>query len=228
MERPNRPIPSGRVSPNKALISTLSLFFIAMTLSSISARILWITLILVFLILFYNSLARKIPLLGIIVMGICRGMNLLLGASFCPNPFNNIVLTGAGAETLYIASVSSLAYHETKGLTAHIKRWLPLISLLIILPILLIISESSIFGIFMSFIALIWIFFIQLRIRKKTKNLPNIIGDLIRSLILIQCAMIAASMDRNPAYRFYYLMFITLLFIFFILSDLSSKKFYGS
>jgi 4-hydroxybenzoate polyprenyltransferase len=227
-ERPNRPIPSGRVSPNTALISAISLILIALAISSISEKIFWITLSLVFLVLFYNGLARKIPLLSITLMGICRGMNLLLGASICSSPLNNIVLTGAGVDTLYISSVSNLAYYETKGPPAHIKLWLPFISLLISFPILWIISESSIFGIFMSFIAVSWIFFIQRQIGKKVKILPKGIGDLIRSLILIQCALIAVSMDRNPIYRSNYLMAIICLFIFFIFSELSAKKFYGS
>lgn len=228
IERPNRPIPSGRVFPNTALISAISLIFFAVALSSMYAMIFWFSLGLVFLILLYNCLIRKIPLLGIIVMGLCRGMNLLLGASFCPNPFNNVVLAGAGTEILYIASVSTLACNETKGPPPGIKLWLPLISLIISLPILLIISKSSIFGIFMSLVAFSWIFFIQRQIRKKKKNLQKSIGDLIRSLILIQCVLIAVSMYRNPVYRSYYLIGIISLFIFFILSDFSAKKFYGS
>lgn len=228
LERPNRPIPSGRVSHNTALISGISFILIALTLSIIHERVLWVSLCLIFLILFYNGLARKIPLLGIIVMGLCRGMNILLGAFICSNPINNIVLTGVVGETLYIASVSNLALHETKDRPSSIKIWSPLIFLLIIFPILLIISNSSKFGIFMSFIALCWIFFTQLQIRKKIKNLSKSIGDLIRSLILIQCAMIAISMDRNTTYRHYYLIGIIILFLFFILSDLSEKKFYGS
>ncbi|MGA1840581.1 MAG: UbiA family prenyltransferase [bacterium] len=228
LERPDRPIPSGRISHNTTLISGISFILIALTLSSIYKKVFWISLCLIFLILFYNGFARKIPLLGIIVMGLCRGMNLLLGAFICSSPINNMVLTGAIGETLYIASVTNLACHETKDHPVGIKVWFPLISLLIIFPILVLISNSSKFGIFMCFIAMCWIFFIQLQIRKKMKKLSKSIGDLIRALVLIQCALIALSMEKNPVNRHYYLIGIIILFLFFIISDLSAKKFYGS
>jgi len=89
-------------------------------------------------------------------------------------------------------------------------------------------TEPSPLDVFMSLIAMGWIFFILWRIGKNGKNLPKSMGALIRSLILIQCVMIAVSMDRNPVYRSYYLMTIILLLMFFLASGLAAKKFYGS
>lgn len=115
LERPSRPIPSGRVKPESVLTVSLVLIGIALALSLMAtARILVfrIVLIIVFLVFSYNAFARKIPLIGFIVMGLCRGFNVILGASICAKPFDSMVLGGAGIETIYITIVSAIAYNE--------------------------------------------------------------------------------------------------------------------
>ena len=54
------------------------------------------------------------PILGFIVMGLCRGFNLLLGASIGTGTFTPIVIGAACLETIYIIILTAVAFHEIK------------------------------------------------------------------------------------------------------------------
>jgi 4-hydroxybenzoate polyprenyltransferase len=82
VERRERPIPSGKVPKNYALVlglllllAGISFAFVFSILSGLIASILTI------FILFYDCYAKHSSLLGPLVMGMCRGANLLLGIS---------------------------------------------------------------------------------------------------------------------------------------------------
>lgn len=130
VERPLRPIPSGRVNPGVALFVSGALMGVALLVSIVGIEgrpsfpeivsfpdyrvsMFQIIVILIVLILLYNGPARRIPWLGLILMGLCRGFNILLGAAASNGFLNSMVLYGAGIEAFYIASVSSAAYGET-------------------------------------------------------------------------------------------------------------------
>lgn len=82
IERPERPIPSGLVSPKSAmvfgvallLIGTLLAFFVT-TLCGVIALILAICIVL------YDAFSKKHAVIGPLNMGVCRGLNLILGMS---------------------------------------------------------------------------------------------------------------------------------------------------
>ena len=82
VERPERPIPSGLVPRVQAIIWGALLFvlglYMAFTVNTLSAII---ALILIITIITYDALAKKHSFFGPLVMGICRGLNLLLGMS---------------------------------------------------------------------------------------------------------------------------------------------------
>jgi len=82
IERPERPIPSGLVTVSGAavfggilLVLGIILAFIAHPFSG------YIAILLVFMILTYDAYFKKFPFLGPLNMGICRGVNLILGMS---------------------------------------------------------------------------------------------------------------------------------------------------
>lgn len=81
-ERPERPIPSGLIPKNQAVIWGLLLFvfglYLAFSVHRVSGGIAGI---LIFSILVYDALAKRHSFFGPLVMGICRGLNLLLGMS---------------------------------------------------------------------------------------------------------------------------------------------------
>ena len=77
------------------------------------------------LILLYNGPARRIPVGGFTVMGLCRGCNVLLGASIVDGLASPAALSGAGMETLYIVCVTLLAHGEVDKPPARWQWWLP-------------------------------------------------------------------------------------------------------
>ncbi|MCH2082039.1 MAG: UbiA-like protein EboC [Saprospiraceae bacterium] len=82
VERPERPLPSGKVELWQAQILGIALYmlgsFAALMVSKISAII---ALLIVVFSLLYNKYAKHHILFGPLNMGLCRGFNLLLGIS---------------------------------------------------------------------------------------------------------------------------------------------------
>ena len=81
-ERPGRPIPSGRVSRRAAVSATLVLTAGGLGLAAAAGMTsLCVGGGLVALVVFYDLAAKRVPVLGPVVMGACRGANVVLGAS---------------------------------------------------------------------------------------------------------------------------------------------------
>jgi 4-hydroxybenzoate polyprenyltransferase len=132
-ERPNRPLPSGRIGKNAALWVMIVCFAGALALARFaSVHVFQCGLILTALIVLYNQQAKKHPVGGPVVMGLCRGFNLLLGACLAPTTiFPKAAWICAAIETLYIFRVTSLARRETEGGKITPKTIGALISLLL-------------------------------------------------------------------------------------------------
>ena len=114
-ERPNRAIPSGRVSRKNATLLGSILFVIgiigAFQVSLLSAAIaIFITLSC----LLYNSLAKHHPFFGPLNMGLCRGSNLLLGVSAVPAMIGERWYL-ALIPVLYIAAITAISQGEVHG-----------------------------------------------------------------------------------------------------------------
>ncbi|MEH1856571.1 MAG: UbiA-like protein EboC [Nostoc sp.] len=114
-ERPNRAIPSGRVSRQNAALLGSILFAIgiiaAFQVSWLSAAIaIFITLSC----LLYNSLAKHHPFFGPLNMGLCRGSNLLLGVSAVPEIIGERWYL-ALIPVLYIAAITAISQGEVHG-----------------------------------------------------------------------------------------------------------------
>ncbi len=114
-ERPNRAIPSGRVSCQNATLLGSILFAIgiiaAFQVSLLSAAIaIFITLSC----LLYNSLAKHHPFFGPLNMGLCRGSNLLLGVSAVPEIIGERWYL-ALIPVLYIAAITAISQGEVHG-----------------------------------------------------------------------------------------------------------------
>ncbi|WP_309143289.1 UbiA-like protein EboC [Nostoc sp. CHAB 5836] len=114
-ERPNRAIPSGRVSRQNATLLGSILFTIgiiaAFQLSWLSGAIaIFITLSC----LLYDSLAKHHPFFGPLNMGLCRGSNLLLGVSVVPAiVWERWYL--ALIPVVYIAAITAISQGEVHG-----------------------------------------------------------------------------------------------------------------
>lgn len=80
-DRPDRPLPSGEVSPAEALAVSVCLFGIGagLALIALPSGAKWTVLALILSILLYNIWAKHVPVAGPIVMGACRALNIYVG-----------------------------------------------------------------------------------------------------------------------------------------------------
>jgi 4-hydroxybenzoate polyprenyltransferase len=85
VERPERPLPSGRASLNGARILGVVLLLLGFLAAyQVSGRSANLAFTLVILILLYDSITKQFDFTGPFTMGLCRGFNLLLGMSVVP------------------------------------------------------------------------------------------------------------------------------------------------
>ncbi|WP_442946825.1 UbiA-like protein EboC [Nostoc sp. WHI] len=114
-ERPNRAIPSGRVSPKNAILLGSILFAIGIIAAF---QVSWLSgAIAIFIILaslLYDSFAKHHPFFGPLNMGLCRGSNLLLGVSAVPAIIGERWYL-ALIPVLYIAAITAISQGEVHG-----------------------------------------------------------------------------------------------------------------
>lgn len=106
-ERPDRPIPSGAVAPTAVRRAATVLLLLGILLA-IPARATPVAGLLALSILLYDFAAKKHPITGPAAMGLCRSLDLLLGA---PRP-SAPVLAAALVLGGYICAVTALARRE--------------------------------------------------------------------------------------------------------------------
>lgn len=115
INRPERVIPSGRVSLKEAKILGITLFILgiisAFIVTSFSG---FLAIIISFLALTYDKYSKHHGFLGPINMGLCRGVNLILGMSILPNLEPKYYLIGL-LPVIFIAAITLTAQKETKG-----------------------------------------------------------------------------------------------------------------
>jgi 4-hydroxybenzoate polyprenyltransferase len=115
IERPERPIPSGRASLNGSILLGAGLLMLgiiaAAQVSLLSAEI---ATVVAFLALIYDAIGKHHPLFGPINMGLCRGGNWLLGMSVVPGMLLQHGLI-AVCPIVYIAAITLISRGEVHG-----------------------------------------------------------------------------------------------------------------
>jgi 4-hydroxybenzoate polyprenyltransferase len=164
-ERPNRAIPSGRVSRQNATLLGSILFAIgiiaAFQVSWLSAAIaIFITLSS----LLYDSLSKHHPFFGPLNMGLCRGSNLLLGVSAVPEIIQERWYL-ALIPVLYIAAITAISQGEVHGG----KKITGVLALLLIAIVLTAVLALGLLGDYTAIAALPFAILLAIRI------LPNFI-----------------------------------------------------
>jgi UbiA prenyltransferase family len=139
VERPERPIPSGRVAPEAAALlggGLLGIGVLAATLATPAAGV--VAGLTAGCVLLYDAWGKRRPFIGPVNMGLCRGLNLLLGMAAVPS-----VLIWAWPMALfpivYIAAVTALSRGEVHGARREIAAF-ALISLSLVLMALMALS----------------------------------------------------------------------------------------
>ena len=114
-ERPERPIPSGRISKQKAGLFGVSLLLFGILAALITS---WLSGLIALCVavsaVIYDSWAKDHPLFGPLFMGLCRAGNLLLGISIVPDMVA-IHYTLAIIPILFIAAITLTSQGEVKG-----------------------------------------------------------------------------------------------------------------
>ncbi|QRR03634.1 UbiA-like protein EboC [Dyadobacter sandarakinus] len=115
VERPERPIPSGRVPlPSAATMG------IVLLLAGIGAAALFsinsgmIAVVVAMLTILYNRFAKHHVFLGPLTMGLCRGGNLILGMSAVPESFDRYGWI-ALLPIAYIFAITLISQDEVHG-----------------------------------------------------------------------------------------------------------------
>jgi 4-hydroxybenzoate polyprenyltransferase len=115
VERPERPIPSGRISLTGAIALGTALLLVGIiaaamvsNLSAILASIVAVTALL------YDKYGKHHTFLGPLNMGACRSVNLLLGVSAIPEAVSNRWYL-AVIPVVYIAAITAISQGEVRG-----------------------------------------------------------------------------------------------------------------
>jgi 4-hydroxybenzoate polyprenyltransferase len=115
IERPERAIPSGAVSIQEAIVLGLILFVLG--LSAAFAFSIWSGMIAFLILVFaliYDKFGKHHPFLGPLNMGICRGLNLLLGISIIDLSLHSKYFLGL-IPLVYIFSITMISQGEVHG-----------------------------------------------------------------------------------------------------------------
>jgi len=240
-ERPDRPLPSGQITMLQAKAAAFAAALSGLNIAMIAGwPALYVAGALAVAILSYNVL-KRIPVVGICTMGICRGLSFLLGVVvalpelfFSPTPSG---VLGVPAATVSIAYVTTFAYVIAFSAIAKnemadekpmgVKRWMPFVVLLVGLPCVLfcaglgegviIISYVSIFLMCMA----IWWSWMLGGTLYRLQPVPKTVAGHIRNLLLVQACLCVAAGDAGvfPA---------LFLFALWILFPRLAKRFYSS
>jgi len=116
VERPERPIPSGRVSKTAAAGMSLMLLILgilaAFQVNSIAGIIAFFVAVLAVV---YDYWGKHQYYLGPINMGMCRAGNLLLGISVAPELINSPLIVIGLIPLIYVAAITIISRGEVHG-----------------------------------------------------------------------------------------------------------------
>ena len=115
IERPERPIPSGKVPLKSAAVLGLSLLFLGIISAALfSLESGMIAFLIAVLTILYNRFAKHHVFLGPLTMGMCRGANLILGMSVLPESIEKWGLI-AILPIAYIGAITLISQDEVHG-----------------------------------------------------------------------------------------------------------------
>ncbi|MGK6350047.1 UbiA-like protein EboC [Parapedobacter sp. DT-150] len=114
-ERPERPIPSGRVPLLHAVYWGTALFAVGVLAAGLIGVVSGgIAIAIVLMCLVYDRWAKHHAVMGPVAMGLCRGLNLLLGISYAIPALEQAWFL-AFIPVVYIAGVTTISRGEVHG-----------------------------------------------------------------------------------------------------------------
>ncbi|MCW7493606.1 UbiA-like protein EboC [Leptospira sp. 2 VSF19] len=114
-ERPERPIPSGKVKKISALVFGSLLLVVGLGFAFFyQMQSGWIALGIIVLVLTYNRFAKHHSVFGPVVMGMCRGGNLILGMSLV-SEIKTFEIALSLLPIFYIIAITMVSRGEVHG-----------------------------------------------------------------------------------------------------------------
>lgn len=215
-DRPGRPIPSGRISALLAINVCGLLCIGGLVLCGMVGRgSLFVGALLLFFIFAYDLGLKKVPIFGPLCMGMCRGVNLLLGVSAVAVLDNREAVVAAVTKetvhaafflvTIYIAMVTMLARYETTSRNPFILRWYPLAVLVCgLFGLIWAIAQqhqitlSTFFFLLLVICGMYLAYSAGRRIQIDQRVTPPVIGQFLAVLLLLQSAFIFLANTATP------------------------------
>lgn len=193
-DRPGRPIPSGRVSRRAAFAASAAWAGLGL-LAALPAGLpaFGLAALTQLGVMAYNGWLKRHAIPGALAMGACRGLSFLMGVAAADAHLVGAppALAAAGGVMLYIAGVTWIADRETVAERIGPRRWVPLLSLTMALPLVcVLIRRPALPFLLLGGAAAVWAFHQAWRIRgvPAPPVLGSAIGGLIRGLLLVQAA----------------------------------------
>jgi 4-hydroxybenzoate polyprenyltransferase len=198
-ERPERPLPSGRVRRETALVLGLSLLGIGCLSAAAAGRAsAVVALLLAASILSYDGLTKNIPVLGSVNMGVCRYWNFVLGMSL--SELDPLTLTVPLLLMLYVVAITTLSKGEVGGGRRRpVLRSLMLLTAVVIGFVLL--NRSAVLPNEISLLALalfcvmILRFVVTALTRPETSNIRRAVKFLVLGLIPLDATIVIGATD---------------------------------
>lgn len=196
IERPERAIPSGVISKKEATLLGIILLGIGFSAAfAFSVRSGIIAFLILVFALVYNKFGKHHPFLGPLNMGICRGMNLLLGVSIVSISLQNLYFLGL-IPLIYIFSITMISQGEVHGSSRN-KLYVGAFLYLIVIGSILYSAfvQQNIFYAALFLILFAWMIFRPLFAAIKDpvgKNIGKAVKAGVISLILMDAAWASA------------------------------------
>ena len=219
-ERPERPIPKGIVSQKSAAIFGALLLIIGVLLAFwVNILSGSIALILLFAIVSYDSFSKKYSFLGPLNMGICRGLNLMLGMSVAAQIIHPEY---ALIPVVYIFAVTLISRGEVHGGNKKQLIWAGILYAAVIFAVVSIIPKqpTSLISVVPFFLLFVIMIFWPLIRAYRQNTAENIKSAVIAGVLAI--VALDAIMAAGFANWWYGLMVFLLLPLSMVLSKIFS------
>ncbi len=202
-ERPNRPLPSGRVRTGQVALVANVLVAAAIAVAAVAGTTtLWTAAVLGAVVLAYDMALKRVPLIGPLAMGSCRGLSVLVGAAaFGADGLTRApVIAAAAGITLYVAAVTWLARGETRQRDVRIQRYAiaaAFVAWLAAVAATLLVAGAVEWQwhaamLLLATLAGLWLIgcLAALGRQPRPQTVQRTVGGLIRGIILVQAALV--------------------------------------
>lgn len=220
-ERPERPLPSGQITKEKAAWFGLTLFIIA---EAASAQVSTMSAVLAIGIIIcatsYDKYFKHTLVGGPLVMGMCRGLNLLLGVSIIQNQVFELWWIG-GLPVLFIAAITLTSQGEVHGNNRYSVMLALLFDLIVAVAIIFLAYQGYFQLLTVLPFLLIWLL---MNLRAKGKAImENTPGNVMKAVKMGVISLIPLNACYAAGSSYWWFGLITLLLL--PLSLLLSRKF---